>query len=299
MPGEVKSDAELALNLLAGDEDAFTQFVKAFHARLSQYSFLMCGHREDAEEVAQETLLKVFESIDQLRDPSRLKSWVFRIAKNECFMKRRKSVFAPKVELSLDDLRPRVSEGEMPGIELADWTSLPEDLLLDTELRYALTRSIQELPEIYRSVVLLRDVEELTTEETAEILDIRPDAVKMRLHRGRLALRQYMDHYLRTATGGRQGMNDSDCGRVFALLSEYLDRELAPATCQELEEHLRGCPQCIQFVQSLKRSVQLCHDYGDCRTAPPVAPEVMAGFRRAYEKMLAKRRGSHENAPQA
>ena len=63
----------------------------------------MCGHREDAEEVAQETLLKVFESIDQLRDPSRLKSWVFRIAKNECFMKRRKSVFAPKAELSLDD----------------------------------------------------------------------------------------------------------------------------------------------------------------------------------------------------
>ena len=205
MPGEVKSDAELALNLLAGDEDAFTQFVKAFHARLSQYSFLMCGHREDAEEVAQETLLKVFESIDQLRDPSRLKSWIFRIAKNECFMKRRKSVFAPKVELSLDDLRPRkVNDGDVHRIEIADWTSLPEDLLLDAELQNALTRSIQELPEIYRSVVLLRDVEELTTEETAEILDIRPDAVKTRLHRGRLALRQYMDHYLRTATGGRQ-----------------------------------------------------------------------------------------------
>lgn len=200
MPGEVKSDAELALNLLAGDEDAFTQFVKAFHARLSQYSFLMCGHREDAEEVAQETLLKVFESIDQLRDPSRVKSWVFRIAKNECFMKRRKSVFAPAIELSLDDLRPsKANHGE---IEIADWTSLPEDLLRDKELRNALTRSIQQLPEIYRSVVLLRDVEELTTEETAEILEISPDAVKTRLHRGRLALRQYMDLYLRTAKGG-------------------------------------------------------------------------------------------------
>jgi RNA polymerase sigma-70 factor (ECF subfamily) len=205
VPGEVKSDAELALNLLAGDEDAFTQFVKAFHARLSQYSFLMCGHREDAEEVAQETLLKVFESIDQLRDPSRLKSWVFRIAKNECFMKRRKSVFAPMVELSLDDLRPgKVNDGEAHRIEIADWTALPEDLLLDTELQNALTRSIQELPEIYRSVVLLRDVEELTTEETAEILDIKPDAVKTRLHRGRLALRQCLDHYLRTATEGGQ-----------------------------------------------------------------------------------------------
>jgi RNA polymerase sigma-70 factor (ECF subfamily) len=92
-------------------------------------------------------------------------------------------------------------------------------------------------------------------------------------------------------------MNDNDCCSVFALLSEYLDQELAPATCEELEEHLRGCPQCIQFVQSLKRSVQLCHHYGG-GTAPPVDPEVMAGFRRAYEEMLAKRRGSHEKTPQ-
>jgi RNA polymerase sigma-70 factor, ECF subfamily len=205
VPGEEKSDAQLALELLKGDEEAFTQFVNAFHARLSQYSFLMCGHKEDAEEVAQETLLKVFESIDQLRDPNRLKSWVFRIAKNECFLKRRKSVFAPKVELSLDDLRPRkINDGEVHRIEIADWTSLPENLLLDAELQNALTRSIRELPEIYRSVVLLRDVEELTTEETAEILEIRPDAVKTRLHRGRLALRQHMDHYLRTAKGGHQ-----------------------------------------------------------------------------------------------
>ena len=172
MPGEQKSDAELAVALLTGDEAAFTEFVKAFHARLSQYSFLMCGHREDAEEVAQETLLKVFQSVDQLRDPSRLKSWVYRIAKNECFMKRRKSVFAPKVELSLDQLKPaRLGDGESRGIEIADWTSLPDNLVLDAELQEALTRAIRELPEIYRSVVLLRDVEELTTDEAAEVLE--------------------------------------------------------------------------------------------------------------------------------
>ena len=201
MPGEQKSDAELAVALLTGDEAAFTEFVKAFHARLSQYSFLMCGHREDAEEVAQETLLKVFQSVDQLRDPSRLKSWVYRIAKNECFMKRRKSVFAPKVELSLDQLKPaRLGDGESGGIEIADWTSLPDNLVLDAELQEALTRAIRELPEIYRSVVLLRDVEELTTDEAAEVLEISSDSVKTRLHRGRLALRQQMDQYLRTMT---------------------------------------------------------------------------------------------------
>lgn len=203
MPDEKKSDAEIAASLLAGDEGGFAEFVQAFHSRLSQYSFLMCGHREDAEEVAQETLLKVFESMDQLRDPKRLKSWVFRIAKNECLMKRRKSIFAPKTELSLDELKPnKLGEGEGGGIEIADWSLLPDNLLLDAELREAVAAAIQELPETYRSVVLLRDVEELTTEEAAEILEIGLDAVKTRLHRGRLALRQHLDRYLRSTRGG-------------------------------------------------------------------------------------------------
>jgi len=203
-PQETRSDAEIAAGLLTGDEKAFTEFVKAFHSRLAQYSFLMCGQREDAEEVAQETLLKVFASIDQLRDPNRLKAWVFRIARNECFMKRRKSVFAPQTELSLDDLKPRrLGEDRAVRIEIADWSSLPDNLLLDAELQDAVARSIQQLPEIYRSVVLLRDVEELTTDETAEILEIGTDAVKTRLHRGRLALRQHLDQYLRSRKGGR------------------------------------------------------------------------------------------------
>lgn len=194
----VKSDLDLARDLLAGDPEAFTGFVQSFRARLAHYTFLMCGQREDAEEVAQETLLRVFERIDSLREPAHLKAWVFRIARNECLMKRRKSVYAPAVELSLDDLKPNPTE-DRRGIEIADWSALPEDALLDAELRNALTAGIQSLPEIYRAVVLLRDVEELSTEETAEVLDISTDAVKTRLHRGRLALRQHIDRYLRSA----------------------------------------------------------------------------------------------------
>lgn len=200
----MRTDAELARNLLAGSEEAFTQFVEAYHARLAQYSYLICGHHDDAEEVAQETLLKVFESIDTLREPDRLKAWVFRIAKNECLMKRRKSVFAPQVELSLDELRPvKSGEGDAVTMEIADWSRLPDHLALDEEMRQALMREIRELPEIYRAVVLLRDVEELTTAETAEILGISSDTAKMRLHRGRLALRHSLDRYLRSANRGR------------------------------------------------------------------------------------------------
>lgn len=158
----------------------------------------MCGDREDAEEVAQETLLKVFESFDQLRDPERVRPWVFRIAKNACLMKRRKSVFAPAHELSLEQFLPARNEADGDvKIEIADWSHLPDDQVLQSEMKRVLDRAIGELPEIYRVVILLRDLEELSTEETAHILDVTEDTVKQRLHRARLALRETLDEHLR------------------------------------------------------------------------------------------------------
>ena len=164
----------------------------------------MCGHREDAEEVAQETLLKVFENIGQLHQPERVRPWVFHIAKNACLMKRRKSVFAPSRELSLDEFLPAMN-GERGHfkLQIADWSALPDDMVLQSELRQVLEQAVRELPENYRSVVLLRDMEELSTMETAQILDLTEDVVKTRLHRARLAMRQKLDEYLRTDGGAR------------------------------------------------------------------------------------------------
>lgn len=189
---------ELARQLLTGRPDAFDRFVEHFRAKIFQYSWLMCGQREDAEEVAQETLLKVFESFDQLREPERVRPWVFRIAKNACLMKRRKSIFAPAHELSLEHFFPaRIGTDGDFKIEIADWSRLPDDQLLQSEMKQVLDRAIGELPEIHRAVILLRDLEELSTEETAHILDVTEDTVKQRLHRARLALRQILDEHLR------------------------------------------------------------------------------------------------------
>ena len=197
---ERQRESELAAALLRGEPEAFDRFVEYFRAKVFSYSWLMCGHREDAEEVAQEALLKAFESFDQLRDPEHVRSWIFRVAKNACLMKRRKSVFAPQRELSLEELLPASDgEGEHRHIEIADWSNLPEKELLNAELGDELRRAIRELPDSYRSVLLLRDVEELSTEETAEVLDLTADVVKTRLHRGRLAVRQKLDGYLRSA----------------------------------------------------------------------------------------------------
>jgi RNA polymerase sigma-70 factor, ECF subfamily len=191
-------ETELTRALMDGHAGAFEEFVEHFRSKIFQYSWLMCGQREDAEEVAQETLLRVFGSFSQLREPERVRPWVFRIAKNACLMKRRKSIFAPMQELSLDELGAGLN-GEPRAFEIGDSSSLPEDELLRSELRVALHRAVAELPETYRAVVLLRDLEELSTEETAQILDITSDAVKTRLHRGRLALRQKLGGYLRSA----------------------------------------------------------------------------------------------------
>lgn len=184
--------------MLAGSPDAFDAFVDYFRKKIWQYTWLMCGQREDAEEVAQETLLRVFETIRQLREPEHVKAWVFHIARNECLMKRRKSIFAPERELSLDDFVPaRNNDGGKVRIEIADWSALPEDLAHRSEMKDLLERAIRELPEANRAVLLLRDVEELSTAETARILSLGEDVVRTRLHRARLAVRATLDSYLR------------------------------------------------------------------------------------------------------
>jgi len=188
-------DVQLAQDLLAGTPAAFDRFVDSYNSKLFRYSYSMCRQREDAEEVAQETLLKVFQNLDQLNDPERLKPWIFRIAKNACLMKRRKSVFAPTQELSLDELRP--AKDGATRLEIADWSRLPDHAAENAELRQALDRAVADLPEIYRAVFLLRDAEDLSTEDTAEVLDVSTDTVKTRLHRARLALRKQLDEHLR------------------------------------------------------------------------------------------------------
>ena len=192
-----ESDPEilLARELLSGNMDAIDEFVSRFQNKIFNYSYLMCGHREDAEEVAQDTLMKVFENLDQLREPERVKSWVFRIARNNCLMKRRKSMFAPAEVYSLDEM-VQEDGASRPRFDPKDTAEFPDIQAFRAELRDALQTAIRNLPPLYRSVMLLRDVEGLSTDETAEILDISADTVKTRLHRARLALRTDLEPYL-------------------------------------------------------------------------------------------------------
>jgi RNA polymerase sigma-70 factor, ECF subfamily len=173
-------EVEWARKLMAGDKDAMQPFVESFQRKVFNYTWLMCGQREDAEEVAQDTLLKVFENWEQLRSPEQVKPWVFRIARNCCLMKRRHSVFAPTAEVSVDDVALE-ARGEAADARV-----------IRMELNAELERALRAIPETYRAVVLLRDAEELSTAETAALLEISEDNVKQRLHRGRMMLRKIL-----------------------------------------------------------------------------------------------------------
>ncbi|MCC6538548.1 MAG: sigma-70 family RNA polymerase sigma factor [Bryobacterales bacterium] len=196
----VHPEVRLAERLIHGDRTAFDEFVDVFRAKLFQYSYLNCGQREDAEEVAQETLMKAFQSFGQLQDPTHVKAWIFRIARNFCYMKRRKSVFAPAQEISLDELKPAMkADGETRRLDIADWRVLPDAAAQSSEMRALLHRAVAALPDLYRNVLLLRDIEELSVKETADVLDVSEDVVKTRLHRARLAVRKQIDDYLKDA----------------------------------------------------------------------------------------------------
>ena len=192
MSAPCASDEDLLEAVLENRPDAFDAFVDCYGRRLMAFGMRMCRHAEDAEDVFQETLMKAFTGLKNLRDAGAVRTWLYRVASNQCLMKRRKQQRA--AEVSLDAFKPPGWEdGEVP--EVPDWSDLPDEESERAELRTVLEHEISRLPSEYRIVLLLRDVEGLSTSETADVLGMRVPGVKMRLHRARMALRERLTQH--------------------------------------------------------------------------------------------------------
>jgi RNA polymerase sigma-70 factor (ECF subfamily) len=189
------TDRALAEALIAGRPEAFEPFVGRFGPLILNFGRRMCGQRDDAEDVLQDTLLKAYLSLKDLREPAALKSWVYRVAANSCLRMRRHGRYEPEQEISLDDVLPAPGEGDGPP-EIPDWSDVPLDRLLQGELKQKLEQAILDLPKDFRVVLVLRDQEGFSTLETAGILGITETLAKVRLHRARLAVRKAMEGYL-------------------------------------------------------------------------------------------------------
>jgi RNA polymerase sigma-70 factor (ECF subfamily) len=174
-----------------GDAAAFEQLVKRYDARLLRIAQHITHNREDAQDAVQEAFLKVFRKLAQFQENSQFSTWLIRITVNESLMKLRKQ--RSNREVSFDE--DFQSEEHIAAFELADWTPNPEDLYRGSELRNILRSELQELQPSLRVVFVLRDIEGLSNQETAEALELTPVAVKARLWRARLRLRKQLSKY--------------------------------------------------------------------------------------------------------
>jgi len=177
--------------LQAGDRAAFAQLVEQYSPAVYRLALRMLGNEQDAEDVLQETFLKALRSLAAFEGRSSLATWLYRIAVNEALMLVRKR--KPQVALERDD--NDTEDGFQEPLEIVDWCCLPEQELLSGEARRFLDRAIQRLSPGLRAVFLLRDVEQLSIRETAEALALSETAVKTRLLRARLWLRQELSTY--------------------------------------------------------------------------------------------------------
>ena len=180
----------------SGDPAALEALVRTHQGRVYGFAMRMCRNVEDAKDILQETFLGMIRSLQEFREESKFTTWLYRIASNACLKKRRRGVHdpTPEQELSLDELMPRPdAEGRRP--EIADWSEDAERALLRGELSARMEAAIDKLPREYKIVLLLRDVEGLSAEETAQALNLSVPAVKSRLHRGRLFVRRELAGY--------------------------------------------------------------------------------------------------------
>lgn len=193
-------DRRLIARLQARDEAAVHELAERYGSRIYQLALRHMKNREDAEEVTQDVLMKVYRKVGAFRGDAALSSWIYRITFNTAMSRLRNSRLARQAEQEKErafaaaaaagnDERPRALR------QTPDWSRMPDEELLRTQLREAVALAISELPEIYRVPVVLRDIQGLTTEEASSRLKLKDQTLKSRLHRGRLMLRDRLQAF--------------------------------------------------------------------------------------------------------
>jgi RNA polymerase sigma-70 factor (ECF subfamily) len=188
-----ESKAEISIQALRlGDRREFARLVDAYSGPLYRLALKMLGNASDAEDALQNTFIKAFQHVNKFEGRSSLSTWLYRIASNETLMLLRKR----HPETTFSDI-PSEDEDDQDydPVQITDWCCLPEEELLSAEARTALDRAVEHLPETLRIVFVLRDIEDLSIQETSQVLGLSVTAVKTRLLRARLRLREELSSY--------------------------------------------------------------------------------------------------------
>ena len=214
-------DLDLVHATKNGDVAAFEQLVKRYDRKLLRIAQSITHHREDSQDIVQEAFLKAYQNLAAFREDSKFSTWLFRITVNQSLMKLRKQ--RTTKEASLDE--DFQANGDVLPKEIADWAPNPEQLYWASELRDILIKCLEKLNPILRTVFVLRDIEGLTIEQTAEVLDLSQTAIKARLWRARLQLRESLTKYFSKQTHLARAQlfpSGRPTGRILGLFAECL-----------------------------------------------------------------------------
>jgi RNA polymerase sigma-70 factor, ECF subfamily len=272
------TDQELIAAARAGDRRALERLLARHQAAVFRFGMKMCRESEDAKDVLQETLFAAARTLPEFRGASSVSTWLYTIARSFCLKRRRTSKFAPERVESLD-------AQEEAATQVPDAKRGPEEDVAGRQLQAVLDDAIAGLEPMYREVLVLRDVEGLTAAEVGEVMGLSVEAVKSRLHRARLAVRERVAPAL-SPVGEEASQPGPGCRDVVMLLSHRLEGEIDGNACAELEAHLQGCPSCRGRCDSLRSTLTLCRDAG----AAVVPPEVARSVRDALAHFLALER---------
>ncbi len=196
-PDVAQDEAVWISALRAGEEPAYEKLVRAYSGRMLAVAQRMLQSESDAQDAVQEAFLSAFRGLGRFEGGSRLSTWLHRIVVNAALMKLRSRQRRP--EDPIEELLPKFLENGHLAQPAVEWKESAQTALERQEVRASVREGIDRLPESYRTVLLLRDIEELDTQETAHLLELSPNAVKIRLHRARQALRGLLDPHLRQA----------------------------------------------------------------------------------------------------
>ena len=187
-------ERELIGRMQAGDTTAVAELATTYGPRIQQLAFRYLKNWEDAEEVTQDVLFKVYRKVDAFRGDAALSSWIYRITFNTAMSRLRSGKFSRPHELPRQELQLHDDADRAPA-EPADWSDLADDQVMRGEMRHRLVQALTKLPLVYRVPVLLRDIQGLSTEEASVVLRVKPQTLKSRLHRGRLILRKHLEDF--------------------------------------------------------------------------------------------------------
>lgn len=276
------------------DRESIEQALALLQNTVFSFSMKVCGQRQDAEDIMQEVLVKSVPNLPKFDSPRALMVWLYKVAKTRCLMSRRKSKFAPKEALSLEELMPDRQELEKLS---GSAEPTPETWLMRRENAKQLGDAIQQLPPEYRLILVLHDMEELSDKDIAEITGLRPGTIRVRLHRARLFVRKEL------AKGDRRSVRagakkqtamaqvhprERSCKQMFAELSNYLDEDLDDSLCAEMEKHVEGCEPCKAFLASLEETIETCRTASNEAPDPRVTAKLRRNLLSEYQSLMAQ-----------